>query len=71
MIVYNLVAEALPGVNQKVLSQHLTEDSAHDELMSGKFKIVSVGSDYVRYYYEYKAYRWQNVVVNKMEVMNE
>ena len=70
MIVYNLVAESLPGVNQKGLSQHLTEDSAHDELMSGKFKVVSVGSDYVRYYYEYKPYHWQNVVV-QMEVMNE
>lgn len=69
MIYYKLIAEEisenLPDSNRKVLSQHIHKDSAYRELTRGKFKIVTWGFDYVRYYFEYKPGRWQNVIVEE------
>jgi hypothetical protein len=69
MIYYKLIAEeipdALPDANRKVLSQHLHKDFAYSELIRGKYKIVTWGFDYVRYYFEYKPGCWQNVIVEE------
>lgn len=69
MVYYKLIAEelpqALPDANRKVLSQHLSKNSAYGVLASEKFKIITWGFDYVRYYFEYKPGFWQNMIVEE------
>lgn len=64
-MVYKVIAEKSTSADRKVLSEHLTKNSAYGELLSGKFKIVTWGFDYIRYYFEHKPGFWQNVIVEE------